>query len=72
MPLVDGQTFVNAPGFSVASVLFQHLNEGKLVIAGADFAGEQTDELPKRMSESGVINEDKITLFTAVKLWIAV
>ena len=71
MPPVDGQTFVNAPGFSVVSVPFQHLNEGKLVIAGADFAGEQTDEPPKHVSKLGVINEDEITSFAAVKLWIA-
>lgn len=71
MPPVDRETFVNSPGFSVSNSRLQHLNKGKRVVTRADFAGEQEDKPPKRMSESGVIDEDKITSFAAVKCWAA-
>ena len=71
MEPVDGETFVSTPDFSTPGGWFQHLNKGERVVTGANLAGEQKDESPKRRSESGVINEGKITSFPAVKLWTA-
>ena len=53
-------TLVNVLDFSTPRVPFQNLNEGEWVFNGTDLAGEQTDELCKCDSESGMIHEDKI------------
>jgi hypothetical protein len=68
---VDRQTFIDAFGFSTAIASFQHLNKGEWVVVGANFAGENEGKPPKRVSESGVIKENEITSFVAVKRWTA-
>ena len=70
MEPVDGQTLVSTPDFSIPGGWSQHLNEGKRVVAGANRAGEQKHESAERVSKSGVINEDEIMSFPAVKLWV--
>jgi hypothetical protein len=71
VPPVNQQTFINVFGFSTAIALFHHLNKGEWVVVGANFAGKNEGEPSKRVSELGVIKENEITLFVAVKCWTA-
>ena len=65
-------TLVNVLDFSTPRVPFQNLNEGERVFNGTDLAGEQTDELCKCDSESGMIHKDKIASLVVMILGAAV